>query len=675
MSLHDSIERSMSGRMLAHAFALLDPLLIKQGDESLIARKNSLMSDYNSLFDDFLLSKGDDTRQEMLDILVREAFLLWDELWLAKQRSESTSYEVRELLKPFDATISDAAGTFRYFWLKTLEEQDYRMLQDIAKQPDTAIQALEAEAAMLLNLMRTFSQDGILCLLTLAGSEYPQEVRERAWVNVVLLLIHYDNRMPFFPEIQEQLQEQLMAEDGEIYARTCLTCIVRTMGVDWATGSFDHFQKLLAPWVAKAMPEISKNSTIIVDDFDDFSAKLGEEFKDVIDEHREELVKMTKEHLDTHFAMFKGLYSTPFFSEPYRWWLPFDEEILDDEEKKASNILRRLSMHDLCDSDRYAFVSAVSRVGMAGGANIPTAYDDPEESGPEENIEQGDTLLCNSYVKMAYRFFRLNPWQIEGPFGEVPSIASTHIFPLLNPTAKEKNITAGHCFRSHAFSTAADIYSLVADTLSNPEVYRNQGLALQKQQLYDAALAAYSKAQSVSKDEWTMRQMVFCFLRLNRYGDALELLDLLTASKPDNMLYAYEKGKCLERMELYAEALKMFFLVELKTPYLPKVQRAIAWCSFLCDDIETAELFYGKLRTAEKMSAIDHLNLGHVYFATGRRAEALMQYQQSLLQHDTLKDFLGHFRPDRHFLMEKGVLKNDIYLMEDRLINIWSQSR
>ncbi len=67
---------------------------------------------------------------------------------------------------------------------------------------------------------------------------------------------------------------------------------------------------------------------------------------------------------------------------------------------------------------------------------------------------------------------------------------------------------------------------------------------------------------------------------------------------------------------------------------------------------------------------VDHLNYGHVLFITGRRMDALCQYQLASQEATSLKEFiLFSFRPDRSVLLEHGVSKPDIYLMEDQLIS------
>ena len=676
ISVFAGIERSLSSRMLGHAFALLKPLVGDLKDKQLQHKLAALTEEYMSVVKNDFLADGTDGRWlEMIDAIVRDTFLLSDTVSIKKKLKDSTSYEIRELLKPLPAVHESLEDVFRYYWLADIGAGDVEELLLMAGDAAAKNKALMAISALTLNVLRSFSTANIMALFRLADENFPLQVRERAWVGLILLLLKYDERMQFFPDIQEELQELLLTEDGQVFARTVLTCLVKTMGVDWANSSYDALQKQLAPWIAKNIPGLKNNkATIFVDDIDDFSAQFGEEFKNLMEGHSSEMIKMHEEHLDTHFAMMSSMYSTPFFSEPYRWWLPFDENALSPEQKKAFATSKHLPLQEMCDSDIYALIAALAHVGVINGGHL---LDDAgeEQDEPTEEFDPSDSMLSNGYIKQAYRFFRLNPWQMENPFTLIANLPETLVFKLLNPTANEKALTAEQCQRCHAYVTAADIYRQVADILDNAEVYRNFGLALQKEKNYALALTMYQKAQQKTSNHWVEQQIAYCLVKEGDYRRAMEVLQSLAEHFPDNMLYHYELAQCMERLELYAEALQEFMLIELKHPGTAKVQREVAWCSFLCNDFNTALMFYEKLQKNNAMKGINHLNIGHVYFVLGNRQEALMAYQRAMRQYENIKSFLQAFRPDRHFLLEKGLTKNEIYLMEDQLIYIYSLSK
>jgi len=220
--------------------------------------------------------------------------------------------------------------------------------------------------------------------------------------------------------------------------------------------------------------------------------------------------------------------------------------------------------------------------------------------------------------------------------------------------------------RCHSYGMAAAIYGEIADTLASPEVYGSLAFCCQKQGRFEEAVSHYRQAGS---SEWVLRQLEYCCSQLGLYDEALAVCDRLLLLKPDSEAYLFEKAKCCERLELYAEALQLFYKLDLLRPAAPSVCRSIAWCSFMCDDGEAAAAYYAKLAATGKEKPIDWLNQGHLCFVRGDRMGAFRFYHRCLLQLGNLKDFLQMFRPDRRFLIEKGLGKDEIYLMEDQLIS------
>jgi len=660
-TVFNAASRSLSGRMLGHALAVMRPMAQDLGDASFTERLDAIRRNYRYVADYFMSGSDDPQRSEVIRSLVREAYELLDDMYLRQRQKESLSYEFREMLRPVEGS-ANAEDAFRYFWLGPVDQPHLDRFMALVSDPEMEDEALMAVSALTLSLLRSFSELGILTLLRAAEPQFSQCVRERAWVSAILVLLNYDERLRFFPDIVSALQDLLDEEDGRVYACTATTCIVRTLGTDWANGAYESLQQKLLPLLNKHMPESFAKDTISADELDDFSGKLGDEFSDILEEQRREMAKLQEERLDTQFAMFRDMYSTSFFSQPYRWWLPYSDYYLLEEVKQCKQIFGLIPMQDVCDSDRYAFLTTMARIGIVNGQKIS---DLPVPEQPEGQ-EQGEYLLCNDYVRQAYRFFRLNPWQIADPFAALSALPSSQIFRLLYSSASEKNILAGHIMRCHSYEMASSIYIQIADTLALPEVYGNLAFCCQKLRRFEEAVANYRKAGS---SEWHLRQMEYCYSQLGRYDDALSVCDSLLQLKPESEAYIYEKAKCCERLELYAEALQLFYRLDLLRPDAPSVCRSIAWCSFMCDDKEAALAYYAKLAAAGKEKPIDWLNQGHLHFVYGDRMEAFRYYHRCLLQLASLKDFLQMFRPDRRFLMEKGISKEEIYLMEDQLIS------
>lgn len=280
-------------------------------------------------------------------------------------------------------------------------------------------------------------------------------------------------------------------------------------------------------------------------------------------------------------------------------------------------------------------------------------------------------MVCDRYMRQAYRFFVLNPWGIYNVFADLQQFPTSQLLKMLRPSAANKILVADRFLECHAYELAESLYAAYSESVDAAETWCNYALCIQKRGDYAKAIEVYNRVNMprfTQKKEWVLRQKVWCMMQLQAYDDACLVLDQLMAYKPQETSYLYEKGKCLEHLELYVEALDLYYKIEILQPHTMPVMRSIAWCSFLSGQYDEAETYYKRLMESERTKMIDYLNYGHLLFVQGHRIEAFHHYKQALRQCDNLKAFLQVFRPDRRILLEKGIPIPDIYLMEDQLI-------
>lgn len=683
------ISKSLRSRMLGHALALMRPVVTKMNNVGFIERLDNLQQNYRYMMDYFLSGADDPHRMDLLDNMTKEAYQLLDEMYLDYRLENTTDYEFLAMLRPEAQSIptypekestENANPTFRTMWLSSPDASHLRLLRELIDDPEMEEEAMLAISGLTLSILRTFSEQGILALIEATAEEHDLTIRERAWVSVLLLLLYYDDRLRFFPEIITALQDQLMNEDQQVFATTAMICIVRTLGVEWANKAYDTLQKSITPLLTKHLPKDQKNMDMVsMDELDDFSAQLGAEFQEILQENQREIIKLSEEHLDTHFAMFKEMYNTPFFSEPFHWWLPFDIDFLTPSERKLYPIFNMLQMNDICDSDRFAFITTISRLGMINGHSVQELMQQMNESGELPNMgNDSEThsisrMLCNDYVRQAYRFFNLNPWKIANPFEALVDFPNSTIFRLLYTSASDKQIIANTLLHCRAYEQAANVFEQVVATLPTQENHARLGFCLQKMKDYAAAINYYKMVEKQGGSEWLYRQMFFCYCEFYYYDEALHYADQLLMIKPDSSVYIFEKATCLIHLELFAEALNLLYQLDLRQPDSISVARAIISCSIRTGDYEAALRYFNRLSEKNNAGNKDWINAGHVYFLQGKRMEAYQAYRRALMQMSDLKTFLADFRPDRLLLVENGLSKEEVYLMEDQLINSFSQ--
>lgn len=102
----------------------------------------------------------------------------------------------------------------------------------------------------------------------------------------------------------------------------------------------------------------------------------------------------------------------------------------------------------------------------------------------------------------------------------------------------------------------------------------------------------------------------------------------------------------------------------LNTAYLESGHNELMW-----DKLEFTEKWLcGQLRDGKK-TAYNYINYGHCVLLRGDRMMAFELYKQARQKCKSAKEFYALFRPDRRALMDRGVPLEQIYLIEDRLIN------
>ena len=674
-----AISRLLAGHMLGHAFELMRPWVVEllkvTGDATPSNRLQSLQQNYQYVVEYFMNDEDNMLREEVTESLIREAFMLLDEVYLEKRLRESKSYEFLQMLKlqaeavgPRVESEDDLNGppqVFRFFWLcKRLEDFDLDVLDEYIHNPEMEEEAQLGLSGLTLNLLRCFSETGLLFLITICRGKHAMTLTERAWVGLILVMMHYDTRLRYFPNVMNAFLDLIATDEGSAFALHAFSALIRTSGVKWATASFSDLQGELTRLVSENLPTKQNKHNLIslsLEDLDDFSKELSEELDSIIEERREAISRLRERHLDANYAIYKNLYNTAFFSDPFHWWLPFDTDYLKEKELDVAGSLEAYFPDDICDSDRFALITALAMLDNNNGGL-------PEGLVPNINGEEEMRLVCNSYMQQAYRFFTLNPWNISNIFDEVDSLPNSNLLKLLRPSAQDKLRVANQFLTCHAYQTALELYQDNALSMESAETWRNYGLCLQKIKAYEDAVVAYDRSLEVKISEWALRQKVWCLMKLTRYDEALQALDQLLELQPEDTSYLFEKGKCLEHMELYFEALDIYYKLDMLHPGNMQVMRAIAWCAFISGDTEQAEQYYHKLMKSENRQMIDFLNCGHFLFVQGQRAEAYRHYVQALTLSDSLKSFLTIFRPDRRMLLEKGVPTSDIYLMEDQLI-------
>ena len=96
---------------------------------------------------------------------------------------------------------------------------------------------------------------------------------------------------------------------------------------------------------------------------------------------------------------------------------------------------------------------------------------------------------------------------------------------------------------------------------------------------------------------------------------------------------------------------------------------AVGRMDLMWDHTNHAEQFLIKLLRDGSTNPKDYINYAHCLLLRGDRIMAYENYRQARSMCSGVKQFFALFRPDRKRLVDKGVPVEQVYLIEDMMLN------
>lgn len=192
----NTIERALGERMLNHAFIILRQWVKELGFGNYQDRIATLEQNYRYVFD-YYLTTDDPDRDELLDKMTSEAYMIADEIYADIRLLRGVSPQMHGF------NVDNPQSVMHYFAACVhLQEEDYRWFREVIQDEERQATALVAIAALSTSLRECFSLESMMCMVEAAGS--PSDiVAHQAMASLILLLAHYDVRIDFFPSLQD----------------------------------------------------------------------------------------------------------------------------------------------------------------------------------------------------------------------------------------------------------------------------------------------------------------------------------------------------------------------------------------------------------------------------------------------------------------------------------------
>lgn len=217
-----TVESALSERMISLVFAVVREWVTELGNAELMSRMNHLENNYAHLFQ-YYLSADDAEREAMLDKMTLEAYRLMDEAYVELRLKRGISPRMTGFKE------DNIQSVMRYFSsCVKLTDADYEWLQQLFADPDRQGMGLITLAALLPNLRECFNERMIYLLIEACNVE-GKLVADQALASVILIMVHYDSRMDYYPDLQNAFVEAV-GDDERAFKVIC--AMIGTMGND-----------------------------------------------------------------------------------------------------------------------------------------------------------------------------------------------------------------------------------------------------------------------------------------------------------------------------------------------------------------------------------------------------------------------------------------------------------
>jgi tetratricopeptide (TPR) repeat protein len=623
--------------------------------------------------------------------------LLGDDPQAVSDRFEEYLSEknLQQILRDTGASATDARpveNIFRLIWLThKMKDTSVEKIRNTAH--STLLERHEkclVVSALTLSLLDFFDPQKILLLMEFIG-KHEMEVYQRALTGLGLVLVWYDQRIKFYPEIMVRLDELSQDEGIQQDIEALLLQLLMAQETESIVKSFEEE---VLPDMKKMMPKFEDKLQLDkIFGEEDLEGK-NPDWKEMIDEvpglfeRIEKFTKMQMEGGDVFLSTFSQLKRFEFFTRMSNWFVPFYSNHPDlknfenDEEQMFNRLLEGLGRaFYLCNSDKYSFALNFNAVPPQQRSMIMSYFEaeleQMKDMATEEEIlspSASSNAIFIQYIQDLYRFFKLFPNHKEFNNIFLKKIRFTELY-FYKTFFERDNFTsrlAAFYFDKNHYTEAIEINKYLVDKKGpKPEYYEKIGYSYQKLGKFPEAIEYYKKAELFDSDRlWILKKLGWCSLKMKDYANALSFFEECAQLQPDDLTIQAQIGQCHLSLKSFEDALTSYSKVYFFQPENFKVLRPIAYCQFVLGKLTVAEESYEKILSGtENPGPFDLMNAGHVKLCLNKRGEAQSLYKRSKADlFFSTNSFQSFFEEDIPNLLKNGISEEDLPLLIDYLL-------
>lgn len=596
------VYKSLRSKALGRALAQLSVIDNKYAD-----KLQNLKSTYSTLLSYYIEGTEDPERAEVINYLIRE------------------TYELTDLICAGYIPVSYCEDDiYKQLFTPLLYDTEHISYAKQLAAGDDAVKAEMAASAVMISCIKVFQEEKFFTLLEFCKSS-SKRAKLKAVTAVIICLIYHNERLSYYPKINNSLNLLFDDEENVKIAQTAVLSLLRC--TETARIS-EEIRKNIIPNISKITPD-ENSGKAPEDKIYEIQDKL--EDSGLADKMRT-YAELQQEGADINFSSFCQLKNFPFFNLIENWLMPFYKEnksiteLFEGQKENMSIVETLLSSSTMCESDRYSLCLNIMAVSDSLRSTLLSNLNAENEAMAEAlgNSESDDKII-NHYVQDIYRLFKLHrdfKYFTDIFEGRHPYHAMG-FYRFINPNNSFLPQTAAFYLSKSLTEDALDAYQKLLTTDStNIAYYKAIGSCFVKLERYSEALDIWKKADLISSgEESTLKRIALCHKKLGNFSEAGKLYSALLESDSDNLNFIFNVAYCKYMLSDFKGALN----------YLYKMV-------FISDDVKRSREF--------------NLYLGVCLWSEGSRKEAV--------------SYLAHYTPLHE--LEKA-LRTAPYTFTDEEVN------
>ncbi len=567
-------------------------------------------------------------------------------------------------LLPFVLSHQDKmlGQAFDWVWTSSVwDASDYSMYLDIIS--DEKIQTTARSliiSAVTLAAFEIFDQSKIMLLFD-AYLDKDTMVSQRALVGLLLLIVRYDSRILFYPQIETRFK--LYAENKQ-FVRDCFRVLTQLQYSNFTDTVTMKMTNDIMPAIMnspKYKPNKHHNPDKRTNDNEanpEWTANTDKDNK--AEKKMQQMSELQQEGADIYWTTFRYLKRFDFFDSIHHWLIPFtyDMPMVRNAKNELSpeiidTIKRMFSLPAFCDSDKYSFI--LMFVAMDSGTQTYTVNNIQSQIGDITTEELSQEGLANkitaenaskSYIQDLYRFFKIYPFQSQffDPFRKGLQPFVPYLYNLLRnliPGNYDEVLSmADFMMRWEYYLNAIDLYKELAPKEREEDAYIWQRIAFcyQKMGLWELAIKNYETAYKLQPNsDWTLRHLAQTEFDCSMFPEAAGHIDMILKNDDKNPKWLLLRAKCHIRQGDYEESIPVLYKATYIDEKSDEAQKLLIHSLVETGSGQKAEKISREM--AEKNPTAENLiTLGHMLLYNGKDKEAFDTYSKCYQQtHDKEK--------------------------------------